>query len=358
MQQAGRQKINKNLFLAIIIVLGIFLVYSLIEFLTAFLGALMFYVLSKPMCNYLISKKKWNKSLVAVLVIVISFFVILLPVSFLVSILVNKISGLSANPQAISDYVKQVDAVLASKYNIQIISDNTIKTIQQSVTTFITALLNSGLGFFSAIIMMYFFLFFMIKNINRMEAALVYFLPFPRHDIIIFGDELVEQTYGNALGIPFVAIAQGLAAWIGFSIAGLPDSGFWAIVTGFASVIPIVGTGLVWVPVAVYFYVNGMTWQGTFTLLWGALLLSSLDNVVRFLLAKKMADVHPIVTVLGIIVGLKYFGFTGLIFGPLLISYFLISIRIYYSEYVSINKKKKGGRKVPGVIKPFSPKNK
>jgi len=112
-------------------------------------------------------------------------------------------------------------------------------------------------------------------------------------------------------------------------------------VTGFASVIPIVGTGLVWVPAGIYMLVIGQTWQGIFILIWGGVVLSSMDNVVRFLLAKRMADVHPIVTVLGVILGLHYFGITGLIFGPLLISYFIILLRIYYQEYQPQKKRRK-----------------
>ena len=340
MESATDKKINHYFFLAIIIILGAFLFYSLVQFFTAFLGAVMFYVLSKPFANWLIGKKNWSKSVTAVLVIFISFFVILLPIAFLISVFANKISGIATDPQPIADYIKKVDATLLSKYNIHLISENTIKSIQTTVTGFITTILNQGLGIFTTIIMMYFFLFFLIKNINRLEAALVFYLPFSKEKIKIFGNELVQQTYGNALGIPLVAIASGTAAYIGYCIVGLPDSGFWGIVTGFASMIPIIGTGMVWIPVAIYFFAGAMNWQGIFIIIWGAILLGSLDNVIRFLLAKRMADVHPIVTVLGIIVGLKYFGFTGLIFGPLLISYFLILLRIYYLEYKNPVKKK------------------
>ena len=67
--------------------------------------------------------------------------------------------------------------------------------------------------------------------------------------------------------------------------------------------------------------------------LYGALIMGILDNVIRFMLAKRMADVHPVITVLGVILGLQYFGILGLIFGPLLISYFFILLKIYYVEY-------------------------
>jgi len=112
---------------------------------------------------------------------------------------------------------------------------------------------------------------------------------------------------------------------------------------------------LVWAPVAVYMLVLGHTWQAVFMIVYGALVMGMLDNVVRFVLAKKMADVHPIVTVLGVILGLQYFGFLGLIFGPLLISYFFILLKIYYVEFqrpVLIRSAKKR-QIIPVYMQPF-----
>jgi predicted PurR-regulated permease PerM len=121
----------------------------------------------------------------------------------------------------------------------------------------------------------------------------------------------------------------------------VPEAGFWAILTGFGSVIPIVGTGIIWLPVSTYLFAIGHTWQGMAIIAWSGLIMGSMNNVIRFLLAKKMADVHPVITVLGIILGLQYLGITGLIFGPLIISYFIILLKIYYADYQNIINKPK-----------------
>jgi len=203
--------------------------------------------------------------------------------------------------------------------------------------------------------MMYFFLYFMIMNMNRMEAAIVLYLPFKKDKIKLFGDELIHQTFSNAVGIPLIAIVQGLAGFLCYWIVGMDQSGFWGVVTGFTSFIPVVGTGIVWLPIAVYMLIIGHTWQGIFTVLFGALIMGTLDNVVRFVLAKKMADIHPVVTVLGVILGLQYFGFLGLIFGPLLISYFFILLKIYYVEYQRpvLAKQAKKRQLIPAYMQPF-----
>lgn len=327
------KQINRYIFLAIILLFGFFLFTGLQQFFPAFLGALMFYILSKSPATWLTKKKGWSKSMTAILVIIISFFLILLPIAALISLLYNKIGAVLSNPDVITNSIKQADAAIQQKFHFKMISDDTLNSIKAGATGLLGLLLNKSLGFVSTILMMYFFLYFMMINTNRMEAAVLLYLPFKKDKIKLFGDELVHQTFSNSVGIPSIAVVQGLAGFLGYWIVGVKEPGFWGVITGFTSFIPVVGTGLVWAPMAVYLFIIGHTWQGVFILLYGALVMGMLDNVVRFVLAKKMADVHPIITVLGVILGLQYFGFLGLIFGPLLISYFFILLRIYYVEF-------------------------
>ncbi len=333
METSKDYKVNRYFFLAIILIFGILLLFSLIQFFTAFLSAVIFYVLSKPSLEWLVKKKRWKKSRAAILVIIVSFFIILMPITLLVTLLYNKITHVLINPTEVINMLKHFGDVVKEKTGFQIISSDTLSKVQTYATTLLSAILNQGLGFFSTITMMYFFLYFMVINMNRMEAAIIFYLPFKREKINMFGKELVAQTFSNAVGVPLIAIAQGFLGFISYSIAGVNEAGFWGVITGFCSIIPIVGGGIVWIPTAIYQVVIGHTWQGFFIILWGFLLMGTIDNVIRFILAKRMADVHPIITVLGVIMGLKYFGFIGLIFGPVLISYFIILLKIYYVEY-------------------------
>ncbi len=333
MEPVSDFKTNKNIFLIIILSFGLLIAYSLREYFPAFLGSVLFYVLFKGWMEKLVRGRKWKKGRAAILIIVVSFFIVFLPITFFVTMVYNKVVPIASNPTAILPYVNQMDSTFQEKFGIQIITPKNIETLQEAGTKIASGALNQGLAFFSSIVMLYFFLYFMLTNFNRMEASIVLSLPFRKSKIKMFGEELKAQTFSNAIGIPLIAVAQGLFAYIIYLIAGVPESGFWAILTGFASVIPIVGTGIIWVPVCVYLFAIGHTWQGTAVTLWSVLIMGSMDNVIRFLLAKKMADVHPVVTVLGIILGLEYLGITGLIFGPLIISYFGILLKIYYADY-------------------------
>ena len=96
----------------------------------------------------------------------------------------------------------------------------------------------------------------------------------------------------------------------------------------------MVGCALVWVPYSVYLLLTGDLFYGFGLILYGAIVVANVDNLFRFIMQKRLADVHPLVTVFGVIIGLKWFGFLGIIFGPLMISYFLILLKMYRKEYL------------------------
>ncbi len=327
--QLSGNKINKSFFLFVMVVFALLLLYSMSEFFTAFLGSLVFYVLFKPWMEFLVHKKKWKKSRAALLIVLISFFIIMLPILSFSSLLFNKVSGLIGQPEIIMNYLIQ----LQSHMNVKFLTDKNISEIQSRMAAIVPGLLNMGLSLFSSIGMMYFLMYFLLMSFNRMEAMLILTLPFDKRRLYLFATELKSQTFSNAIGIPLIAVVQGLSAFFMYWLCDVPEASFWGILTGFASIIPIVGTGIIWVPVCIFLFAGGNTWQGFAVLAWSALIMGSADNVIRFVLAKRMADVHPVVTVLGVIMGLNYMGVPGLIFGPLLISYFIILLKIYNSKY-------------------------
>jgi predicted PurR-regulated permease PerM len=308
---------------------------------------------SRSGCTAWLISTNGKKSYAAVLISIISFFIILLPISFFVSMIYNKVMPIASNPDMLKPYVHQMDSTLQHQYGIKILTVENLDLVKAETTKVFSGALNQGLAFFSSIVMLYFFLYFMLINFNRMEASILLSLPFKKSKIKMFGEELKAQTFSNAIGIPLIAVVQGFFAYLIYLITSVPEAGFWAILTGAASVIPIVGTALIWAPVCIYLFITAEAWQGITVLAWSVIVMGSMDNVIRFLLAKKMADVHPVVTVLGIILGLEYMGITGLIFGPLLISYFVILVKIYYADYHNLTTKAKVKETVLELGLPF-----
>jgi len=353
MQLSPENKTNKNIFLIVLITFGLLLLFSLRDYFTAFLSSVMFYVLFRGWMEKLVRKRKWKRSWAAMLVIVISFFIILVPVTLFIFMIYNKVAPVVAHPEQLLANLHELDAMMTDRFGVKILSEKNIQDIQAMSTVLVSGIVNQGLEVFTTITMMYFFLYFLLINFGRLEASILLSLPFSRSKIKMFGSELKAQTFSNAIGVPLIALAQGIFALIVYLITGLPEAAFWAILTGFSSIIPIVGTGIIWLPASIYLFATGQTWQGIVMIAWCALVMGSMDNVIRFMLAKRMADVHPVVTVLGIIFGLEFLGLPGLIFGPLVISYFLILLQIYYAEYQNPKPPKKKKSTVLELSVPF-----
>jgi predicted PurR-regulated permease PerM len=155
----------------------------------------------------------------------------------------------------------------------------------------------------------------------------------------ILEKQVSSMIFSNAVGIPLTMLVQFVAACFIYWILGLKGFLFWAFITAICGLIPVVGTGIVWLPISVYYFATGQIWQAVILLLYGALVTSNIDNLTRIVLMKKTTDTHPLIVIFGVILGIPLFGFWGIIFGPLLISAFLLLIKIYFIEYELLNKR-------------------
>jgi len=178
----------------------------------------------------------------------------------------------------------------------------------------------------------------MLVNTGKMEKTMFEYLPVDNVLLKRFTTELQMQTFSNAIGAPLLALVQGLIAALGYWIFGIDEPFFWGLMTGFFSFLPVVGTAAIWVPAAVFQYSAGYQWQGVAIFLYGLFVIGLLDNVLRFIFQKRFAGVHPLVTVIGVLAGISLFGIPGIIFGPLLISYFLLLMKILNEEFLAPSK--------------------
>lgn len=320
--------------LAVIIALGVLLFFSLKVFINAFLGAVIFYVLFRPLMINLVFVRKWKLSLAATTVMMISFFIVLLPIVLTTTLLYSKVKELIVHSDALMATLSSVLHTVEDKVGVKLLTPDVLKKVSGFLQAFIPQLLNRSASALGTMAMMYFFLYFLLTNVRELEKELMRIMPFKRPTNIQFGQELVSMTYSSSIGIPVIAVVQGVFAFFAYLIAGVPEPFFWACITALVSVIPVVGTALIWIPMGVYLIANGMTWQAVFIFLFGTLALSNLDNLVRFFIQKKYSDVHPIITILGVIFGLDYFGLAGILFGPLLIAWFLLLVKKYREEFV------------------------
>jgi predicted PurR-regulated permease PerM len=233
------------------------------------------------------------------------------------------------------DALKKVVADVEQKLDIEIVSDENINKLGNFIADSLPKLLSATFNILGTIFFMYFILYFMLVNSKKMESDIYEHIPLKDENVGKLGFEVQNMVVSNAIGIPVIAILQGVVALIGYFIIGVKEPWFWFVVTCITAMLPVVGAALAYVPLAIIFFANDNNWGGVFMLIYGFGIIGTVDNFARFALAKKIGNVHPLVTVFGVIIGLQLFGFIGLIFGPLLISLFMLLLKIYSNEFIS-----------------------
>lgn len=333
-------KQQRRIVLLFIFGLGVFLAYSLKDIFTAFLGAITLYTLFKPFYLSLAEEKRWDHSLSAVIIMLISFLLIIIPFLSLSWIIMDKIIYYRSNPEPIAEIINRIDGFLGSELNRPRLVERLLKNMETWALGSFTSLLNALFNVFLIITLMYFILYFMLKNHFEFENAILKYLPFNESSSMLFAEEMKNITYANVLGQGLIALIQGILLSVGFVIFGLKDPVFWGVVCVLLSFLPVIGSPMVFVPAGLISISFGDTFGGVGIMLWGFILVMNIDNVLRMLIAKKIGDTHPLITIIGVVVGIPIFGILGLVFGPLLLSYFILLITLYEQKFVSKAKKR------------------
>ena len=319
--------------LLLILLMGSLIFREMLPYLSGVLGAVTIYVLLRSWMKSLVNKRKWHPDLAAGVLMLLSFIGILLPVSGIVLMLGDKIGNAVQNSEEVIKALKEQLGQLESQLGYEITSQIDTASISSWISTQLQSFAGGTFNMFIAIGLMYFMLYYMLTNRKELKESLFDYIPIGDDNLREIGDEANAMVRANAIGIPLVALAQGIVALIGFLIFGVEDPFFWFVITTIGSMIPFIGTLVGILPVFILSLSAGETFQAWGVLLYGFIVVGSTDNVFRMYVLKKLDNVHPLITFIGVVVGVPLFGFIGLIFGPLLISLFLIIIRIYRKEY-------------------------
>ncbi|MDB2385492.1 AI-2E family transporter [Polaribacter sp.] len=318
--------------LLMILLIGILIFLEMIPYLSGVLGAITIYVLLRRWMIFLVNKK-WNPDLAAIFLMFISLICILIPVGGTIYMIGNKVSDAVSNSQEVVIAVnKQID-IIDKKYGFDLSTEINVEDATNWVTSNLDNFAGNTFDIFIAVGIMYFLLYYMLTNRRELKESLYEYIPISGTNLKIIGKESQVMVRSNAIGIPLVAIAQGIIALIGFLIFGIRDPFFWFVVVTIGSMIPFVGTFIGILPVFILTLSYGKPFAAWGILIYGLVVVSSTDNIIRLYLLRKLDNVHPLITLIGVIVGVPLFGFIGLIFGPLLISLFLVIVRIYKKEF-------------------------
>src|SRR3984885_5354031 len=274
MNSISNNAIRQILLLLVILMLGGVLFWQLQSFLPAFLGAYTLFVLLKKWMYILTGRYKWKKGGAAALLMFASFL--------LINMLYAKIGFALEHSTQVLNALQQFIHKYEHKYRMVISSGKTMSELSEWASQTLPQVLGATFNTITTVAVMYFILYFMLIEGRKVESSLHEWLPLKDENLLLIRRETNSLVYSNAIGIPLIALLQGTIAFFGYLALGVNEPGFWFVVTCIASMMPVVGATLAYVPISILFFANGMTLKGIIMLAYGFGIISTLARVFRF----------------------------------------------------------------------------
>lgn len=319
------------LFLAVLIVMGVVMLNELSFVLGSFLGAITIYMVFRPWQHSLVERYHWKPWIASLLLVAVASLVLAGLLFGLFRVVASEL--INVDFKAILSGLDDVVHSLNKKLPFDVIPSTYLSDAASYLTKGAGSVINTTYSFLINILFTIIILYFMLASSRKLERKIGRYNPFKGENREMVMGEISNIIYSNAVGIPIIMLGQGLAAALIYWIFGIQHVAFWAFLTAIAGLIPVVGSVIISAPLGIFIIVNGHLWQGILLILCGMLVIANVDNMIRIFLNKWMTDTHPLVVIFGVFMGIPLFGFWGIIFGPLLISLFVLLIKIYYREF-------------------------
>src|SRR5690606_1799918 len=237
----------------IILLLGTVLFWQLYFFVPALLGAVTLYVLMRKYMFYLTEKERWRNGWSAVFLMVSSGGIILLPIWLLIEMVSGKVYVAIENSAQMIESLKKLANDLEQKIGQDIVSDANINRLGTYLTERIPMVLGATFNTVTTLFFMYFILYFMLMNARTMEQSIYEYIRLTDECLVLINKDVHNMVVSNAIGIPVIALLQGIVGLIGYLILGVDDPWFWFVITCITAMIPVLGAALAYVPLGIIF---------------------------------------------------------------------------------------------------------
>jgi predicted PurR-regulated permease PerM len=340
-------------FLFLIIAVTLAFLWILRPYFGAVFWATVLAIVFAPLYRRLTKSMRQKRTLAALLTVMIILMIVILPLTVLGALLVQE--GISVYERIQSGdlniglYFQQVFAALPESVtdlldrfgltNLRVMQQRLSSSLMKASQFLATQALNIGQNTFDFIVdlfIMLYLLFFLLRDGDSLSKRIKRAIPLreeQQHDLFT---KFTTVTRATVKGNIVVAIVQGALGGLIFWLLGVHAAVLWAVLMAFLSLLPAVGAGLVWLPVAVYFLVTGAIWQGIVLIAYGVLVIGLVDNVLRPILVGKDTKMPDYVVLIATIGGMAIFGLNGFVIGPLIAAMFMAVWDIFSASRSSI----------------------
>ncbi|HEV8216279.1 MAG TPA: AI-2E family transporter [Gemmatimonadaceae bacterium] len=314
----------------LILVLAIAIFLALAPFFSGLLGAAVLYVVFVHPYRWM--ARRLSAGFAASLTLIAALVMVALPLAWVVGLIIDQAPDALRTVQT-SHVFGRINELRIG--NVQVGAE--LAKASGTLASWLSAQLLSFVGGATSaalnVVIAFFGLYYMLRSADRIWSAARSYIPFSSATAEALRERFFGVTEAMLLGTTLVAVMQGTIVGIGFAIVGLPDPLFWGTVTAFASILPVLGSALVWLPATLVLAAQGRFGGVVVMLIAGAVIASNIDNVIRPLVYRRVSNVHPMITLVGAFAGVRYFGLLGLLLGPLAIAYLFELLQFYRVEY-------------------------
>ena len=336
-------------FLLLVIVVSLAFAWILWPFFGAILWGTILAILFAPLYRRLVDFMKQRRAMAALATVTIVLLIVILPLTLIGGLLVQEGLGVYEKFQAgdlnPGRYFQQVLGALPAWVSnvIDRFGLTNLGALQEKLSTgmvqggqFVAAkALNIGQNTFDFIVnlgIVLYLLFFLLRDGDDLAGRIRTAIPLhddQKRELLTSFTTVIRATVkGNVV----VAIAQGALGGLAFWFLNVHAPVLWAVVMAFLSLLPAVGSALVWLPVAIYFLVTGATWQGIVLIAFSVLVIGLVDNVLRPILVGKDTKMPDYVVLIATLGGMAIFGLSGFVIGPVIAAMFMAVWDIFSSS--------------------------
>lgn len=315
-----------------VLILGVLIVVALAPYASGLLGAPVLYILMAPLHGWLVPRVR-SRRLATTIVIVITLVGIVLPLTWVLSLLVAQAQSAAAAVAA-SPLLDRLDDLVIGPYAV----GQELRELGSKLVGMLGGGAISVIGKVTRVTLNILFAFFgfyyLLQDPGGAWRAARRHIPFSDTNVEILRERFASVTKATVLGSGLCAVSQGLLLALAFQVFGLGNAVFWGAVTMVFSIIPVLGSGMIWIPGALVLFTTGHTAAAVGLAIFGVLVIGNIDNLIRPWVYNRYAAVHPMITLVGAIAGVSYLGILGLLIGPLALMYFFELMRMYQREYL------------------------
>ena len=329
----------------LLVILTSVLAYALYPYINAFLTAFILYVIFKPLHRFLTIDHRIRSDISAIIVLIVSALIILVPVHILMALVYLQIQSLFSDPTWVFSYIEMATRYIhiiesiVLPFEIDLELENRFMEFFSTLANHISRAAVDALSAISQIlieiVIMYFLFFYLlIGDKSKFAQGFRGAIPFNEDNTKKLLDKFSSLVKTILFSSGIIAFIQGAILTITFLLLGIEGAFFWGFVTLILSFLPMVGPPVIWVPTLALQLIQGDYFIAVGVLI-GGIIHTLVDEVLRPLVQKRVGQIHPLVTIVGVLTGLKLFGLLGIILGPLLISYVLLIALMVNDEYLS-----------------------